>query len=184
MARKRISGLGVLEGIGQGKHGLEHDALEEATGQIRGFFMESRQFVAEIGVVQPAVQGSPGLRRRGGRASALEDADASIGSADFCRAVRLDFPGLGPFRAIVRHRASVAGGGLGPVLTRIGSCDRRRQRGGRCQWDGPYAGPTVEAAYRLDRQLHVHQRPVLLGAVNVGVLVREELASNSLGLRW
>ena len=49
----------------------------------------------------------------------------------------------------------------------------------RCQWDGPYAGPAVEAVYRLDRQLHVHQRAVLLGAVDVGVLVREELASNS-----
>ena len=31
----------------------------------------------------------------------------------------------------------------------------------------------------LDRQRHVHQWSVLLGAVDVGVLVREELASNS-----
>ena len=31
----------------------------------------------------------------------------------------------------------------------------------------------------LDGQFHVHQRSVLLGAVDVGVLVREELAFNS-----
>ena len=31
----------------------------------------------------------------------------------------------------------------------------------------------------LDRQFHVHQWFVLLGAVHVGILLREELASNS-----
>ena len=31
----------------------------------------------------------------------------------------------------------------------------------------------------LNRQLHVHERAVLLGAVDVGVLVGEKLASNS-----
>ena len=60
-------------------------------------------------------------------ASAMEDADASMGSALFCRAVKLGFPVSGPFCAIVRHWASVAGVGLGSVLTRLGYCSRRRQ---------------------------------------------------------
>ena len=69
------------------------------------------------------------------------------------------------------------------MLTRLGYCHRR--------WQGAGVSGMVLMRDRrsrrctgLDRQLHVHQRAVLLGAVDVGVLVREEWASNSLGLRW
>ena len=111
--------VGVLEGIGQDKHGLEHDALKLATGQVCGFFMESRQFVAEIGVVQPAMEGPAAYV---GEAGGLGDGGCGCEyrQRPFLPGGKAGFSVLEPFCAIVRHGASVAGGGLGSVLTRLG----------------------------------------------------------------